>query len=260
MDWGWDHPTITPYVRHNRVEVAGVAYERGGAPPNQRLLSLADFLVPPNLPPVATVELRASPPHGELAVFGMALIDGRGTPHQLFGRRNVKYHEVYRDAEVAVLENTAALPRAFVVSGAQTPSSGTALDAMEHQPFDPRTEAIVAAADASAANLPEASGEVVGSAHIQEYVTDRVRLQASASQDALLVLTDTFYPGWRAFVDGQEQPIVRTDLLFRGVRLPAGDHQVELRFDPTSVKLGLAISLASLAVAMGLLAMRWRRG
>ncbi|MDQ3811300.1 MAG: YfhO family protein, partial [Chloroflexota bacterium] len=67
-----------------------------------------------------------------------------------------------------------------------------------------------------------------------------------------------YYPGWRAFVDGREQPLVRGDLLFRVIPVPGGDHDVELRFEPASVRIGLAISVAAAIVAIGTLVMAGR--
>ena len=64
------------------------------------------------------------------------------------------------------------------------------------------------------------------------------------------MLSDTYYPGWRAFVDGQEQPILRGDLLFRVVAVPAGEHVVEFRFEPASVRIGLLVSALALLVAV----------
>jgi uncharacterized membrane protein YfhO len=73
-----------------------------------------------------------------------------------------------------------------------------------------------------------------------------------------LVLSDTYYPGWRALVDGREQPLVRGDLLFRVVPVPAGQHEVVFRFEPTSIRVGLAITVVALLVAAAGLALASR--
>ena len=55
------------------------------------------------------------------------------------------------------------------------------------------------------------------------------------------MLADTFYPGWRARVDGQNAPIYPANVLFRAVPLPAGDHTVVFTFEPSGWPLSLAV-------------------
>jgi uncharacterized membrane protein YfhO len=57
------------------------------------------------------------------------------------------------------------------------------------------------------------------------------------------VLADSSYPGWKAYVDGREQEVLRANLFFRAVVLPAGDHVVEFRYQPRSFALGMILSL-----------------
>jgi uncharacterized membrane protein YfhO len=65
-----------------------------------------------------------------------------------------------------------------------------------------------------------------------------------------LVLTDTWFPGWQATVDGAEQPIRRANHALRAVAVPAGRHTVEFRYAPASVRLGLGISLSALVLTV----------
>jgi hypothetical protein len=262
MEWSWDVPTAQPYVRHQRVEVAGLDFE-GSNGARERLLSFTD--VPLEQPVRASsLVIRAVLPMGELAIFGGGVVNSQGDVQQLFGRTKAKYRAVYADREMRVFENTAALPRAFVVFHARTaPSIGASLDEMIHQPFDPRREVVVAADTAPEIasrlpgfGVPSQSGS--GTARVGEYSSNLVRVHTSSDSDGLLVVTDTYYPGWRAFVDGVEQPLVRGDLLFRVVPIAAGEHEVELRFEPISVRLGLALSLAALTLAVGVLVLAGR--
>src|SRR5262249_28245710 len=84
-------------------------------------------------------------------------------------------------------------------------------------------------------------------------------VNVTARSDGYLVLTDTYYPGWHASVDGTEQSIVRADLLFRAVALPAGTHTVRFWFDPPSLKRGLAITVIGVLAAFGLVLSAWLR-
>jgi len=86
---------------------------------------------------------------------------------------------------------------------------------------------------------------------IIEYAPERVIVQATLGGNGLLVLADMWYPGWRAYVDGQEQPIYRVYHVFRGVYVPAGAHKVEFVYWPVTVLWGGLISVVALA-AIGL--------
>jgi uncharacterized membrane protein YfhO len=74
------------------------------------------------------------------------------------------------------------------------------------------------------------------------------------------VLTDLFYPGWKAFSGGRELPIYRANALFRAVFLPAGTHEVEFHYRPASFAIGVSVSVAtgSLVVVAALINL-WRR-
>jgi hypothetical protein len=67
------------------------------------------------------------------------------------------------------------------------------------------------------------------------------RLHTSASTNALLVTSDLYYPGWKASIDGAESPIFCADRLFRAVVVPPGQHIVEFKYEPLSIKLGFLL-------------------
>jgi uncharacterized membrane protein YfhO len=85
------------------------------------------------------------------------------------------------------------------------------------------------------------------------YEPEHVIIQAQSNASGYLILTDTFYPGWVATVDGEQKEITQAFGLFRAVEIGAGSHTVEFRFEPMSLKVGAIISIASMMVLMGLL-------
>jgi uncharacterized membrane protein YfhO len=89
---------------------------------------------------------------------------------------------------------------------------------------------------------------------------EHVRIRTNAAGPAYLVLSDSWYPGWVATVDGQEAPIARANVLFRAVEVPAGGHLVEFRYRPTSLVLGSAVSASSVIVGLGWWLVVARRG
>src|SRR5262249_3527449 len=71
---------------------------------------------------------------------------------------------------------------------------------------------------------------------------NRVTLDAEASIPSILLVSQTFYPGWEAYVDNQPAAIFRADYTLTGLALASGRHHVELRFRPASVRIGIAIT------------------
>jgi hypothetical protein len=155
--------------------------------------------------------------------------------------------EAYRGAEAIVYENTLALPRAFLVPEVQRITEGSsAINAMKAESWDPRRTAVVEAN----ADLGLPATPLQGTADLTSYAPDRVVVRTRASRPALLVLSDNAYKGWVAKVDGRESRIFRTNHTFRGVVVPAGEHQVEFTFHPRDLYTGLYIHLATLALLL----------
>ncbi|MFH1679307.1 MAG: YfhO family protein [Candidatus Eisenbacteria bacterium] len=76
---------------------------------------------------------------------------------------------------------------------------------------------------------------------------ERVVIDCAADRARMLVLTDAYYPGWKAAIDGRPAGIHRVNRIFRGVVLPPGVHRVEFAYRPLSLSAGAALSLLALA-------------
>lgn len=155
------------------------------------------------------------------------------------------------DGEYADLfENREFLPRAYLASRVRViTDSAEILPALLQTDLDLAHEAVVEEPIALAANARTDAG----TAALQEVSPELVRVQVSANYPALLVLSDNYYPGWNAYLDGAPVRIYRTNYLARGVLVPQGEHLVEFRYEPVSVRIGLALSgLALLAIGAGI--------
>ncbi len=89
--------------------------------------------------------------------------------------------------------------------------------------------------------------DFIGEAKVLSYADSKIRLDVSLNQKGVLVLADSYDPGWKVYVDGIEDKILRANYFFRGVALQPGEHQVEFRYQPRSLTLGLYISVIFLA-------------
>jgi hypothetical protein len=86
----------------------------------------------------------------------------------------------------------------------------------------------------------------------------RVELTAMLRSPGLVVVADMYYPGWNLTVDGRPAEILRTNRAMRGVVLPAGTHRLVFRYDPSSFRLGIALSLLGLTALAALVAWAFR--
>jgi hypothetical protein len=169
---------------------------------------------------------------------GLSLInDGNGTS------RNLTIDPAYRlvhSGDVKIYQNLTVLPRSFVVHESDVVADDEeALAHMQDPAFDPARQVVLAQGQALAGQGGSSTVDVVA------YQPEEVQVHAVLDAPGYLVLTDTYYPGWIATVDGEAAPILRADLYFRAVALQAGDHWATFRFEPASVRQGLALSLAA---------------
>jgi hypothetical protein len=150
----------------------------------------------------------------------------------------------------------AVTPRAYVVGQTTAEADPSKiLEKLAGDEFDSRHEVILER------HLNLLYGDKLHSwAKILDYTNQKVTLAASLSRSGVLVLADSYYPGWRVYVDGEERQILRANLFFRAVELPVGNHRVEFRYEPLSFTIGLVVSLLSLSsLGVGILYRRLRQ-
>ena len=94
---------------------------------------------------------------------------------------------------------------------------------------------------------------------VQEREQTRVRVSVRGDADGLLVLADPWYPQWRVRVDGRPAELLRVDHAFRGVRVPAGSHEVVFSYEDRAMRLGVGLALATGLALAGAWAWRQRR-
>lgn len=151
-----------------------------------------------------------------------------------------------------VYENPRVVPRAYVAYDARVaPDQATALTWMLRLIFDP-FRFVVLERTGGAAPVALESAMPIQAADVVSYDPTRVEISAKARARAYLVLTDTWYPGWTARVDGKPAEIVRANYMFRAVALEPGEHRVTFVYEPSSLRVGTAISILA---AGGLLLM-----
>jgi hypothetical protein len=159
--------------------------------------------------------------------------------------------EIY-NKDLAVFQNLNYLPRAFVVNKTETLPREEILARMLNQSFDPKKAALLESPFEDAQkSSKQPEGEAKAS--IMEYSPGKVTIQVSSPSNAYLVLSDTYYPGWKVYQDGKETQIKRAYFYARAVPISAGDHTVCFNFEPEALKIGGIISAFSLFLVFGII-------
>jgi len=166
---------------------------------------------------------------------------------------------VFRSHAAAMWENRDALPRAFVAHHAEIVSDDQALERLKTPCFPYDKWVLLSDTPASALREAEASS---GSdqATVVEYKPERVVVNVKTESAGYLVLTDSWYPGWVAWIDGHETPIDRADYIFRAVPLSPGQHTVVFEYHPASLLWGAVISGMSVLLCVALVIFKWQVG
>lgn len=166
-----------------------------------------------------------------------------------------KYELVFdgEGKDIEIYENKEVLPRAFIVHRVEVLlEKEKALDRLSSDSLDPGQVVIIGQElpTLEVAMNVEAPLKDNSEAQIISYGLNDVTIKAQMENPGFLVLTDIYYPGWKAFVDRQERELYRADYIFRAVYLEAGDHQVRFVFEPLSFKIGLYLTLFALLASI----------
>ncbi len=165
--------------------------------------------------------------------------------------------------ELAVYRNPDAFPLAWLVTDSRTvPDADAALAAITDPDFDPATTVILLAGDGGRQTAD--GGQTTTNHPITQYqisnifsTANTLSLSLTSPTPAFLVLSEVWYPSWRATVNGVETPVLRANYALRAVAVPAGDVTVAMRFAPDSWRWGLGLAGVGVLLLLGLL-VGWR--
>ncbi|MGD0657669.1 MAG: YfhO family protein [Syntrophorhabdales bacterium] len=129
------------------------------------------------------------------------------------------------------------------------PTDGEIAKALTSKEPDPQKELILYGRKTGVKDY----GPVEGRAWLVACGANRIEAGYEADRDSFLYLSDTYYPGWKAYVDNKERPIYRANLAFRAIEVPKGRHDVVFAYTPRSFLLGLLLTLAGIALCVVLL-------
>ncbi len=145
-------------------------------------------------------------------------------------------------------ENHYSLPRAFLVKQFQVINSDQEFGkAFYELTFDPSTTILLEAAPTRFLELKKkpALPNLESAVRVLTYENNRIVLEVSTPETAFLFMSESYYPGWQAYINGKREEILRANYVFRAIPVPPGIHRVEVVYRPLSFKVGLGITLAT---------------
>lgn len=160
----------------------------------------------------------------------------------------LRYQPVFSEGRVSVFKNTQSFPRVWLSGDYKLASEPAKIIEDLSNPMFARQRLIILESE------PEISIEKTNLTHEVKHFKEtynKVEIGVSASDNALLFLSQTFFPGWKAFVDGQEVKVLRANYTFQAIAFPKGEHKIEFIYNPLSFKVGLYLSLGTLIFLLG---------
>ena len=204
-------------------------------------------------------ELEDTTGNTPLSLAAFRQFEGQMTSWRLWQLLNVRYvltrqdsdgpgmERVYEEGEVKVYRMGDPLPRAWVVHDTLVSDDEQVFDHLNADDFDPKTTAVLPEEHAEFAL--SGGGQSDSSTRVVEARPGRLVVDVSSGSDGLLVVSQPFYPGWQAQVDGAQVPVARVDYLLQGVPVRAGDQRVALDYRPLPLP-----AIVSLVALLGCLA------
>lgn len=152
------------------------------------------------------------------------------------------YKTAYSQGKIVVVENTNTLPRArFVYKSQIFPTLQQVKEHLSAKNFSSDTAYIVSKKQSPIAPCQPQNQTI-------SFIKDQanlVELETDNNCPAILILSDAFFPGWKATINDQPTPIYQTNYVFRSIILPAGKHQIKFSYLPSSFVYGIYISVIS---------------
>ena len=156
-----------------------------------------------------------------------------------------RFKLVFQDNGWKVFENMKASPRMFLTSDYKFYSNTVEFEKLFFDKnFDPSKTLLFKSSLKDKVKLKYAEGSR-NSVELVRYSPQKITSRIETDRDMLLFLSDTYYPGWKASLDGRTTDIYKADYAFRAIIIPAGIHNAEFIYDPQSFKIGYKISLFS---------------
>jgi hypothetical protein len=246
-EWAYDRPDVRALVKHSRAPVAE-SFPAGGFQWRQYIAH-----IPFERSEIERVAFKYEREDADVTFYRASFHDaetGRSTPMVGVGLAADRWRKIAQFKEVELYENTKALPRAWFARRAVIEPGDDALKIIrtgrmkDGSRFDP-TETVLLERESFGGRKPPPQIGIPENAEAKttRYEPQRIELQTRNSQPGFLVLSEIYYNGWEAWIDGRQAPVERVNYLLRGLSVPPGDHRIEFVYRAYSFRNGAFLFL-----------------
>ncbi len=164
------------------------------------------------------------------------------------------FPEVFSEERLRLYENSEALPWYYLAPSYKLETEEDEILALLREGrADPRLTPVLERQPPGPLPTTAAASDLTGDRlDLEERADDgsRISLATGSKEPRLLVVSENYYPNWRAFIDGEEAPVLRANYVWKAVYLPPGDHRVEFRYRSPTVLMTRAVTLLSLGAVL----------
>lgn len=247
---------LTDYLQKdkiNRVHFSNIIPSNTWVPYNLSSLGGYDAVYPSNISKYIAVNnsgkvnVTQMTRHGSVDNSMGKMFDLSGTNRILSFSPDYEHYdddvsEVFNDGKVYVYENKSAIGRVMIYNDWKVISDKNEIyKYLLSDEFDPKNEVII---DAELDIKPQDS-KGVANAEISKYSSNEVLIDLETDRNSIVYLSDTFYPGWEVYIDGEKKEIIEANNAFRGVAVEPGAKKVRFIYNPQSFRMGLWLSEAT---------------
>ena len=200
--------------------------------------------------PIEPTDITISPCQSDASctIHGLTLVNAE---METFQPLVLGDYRMIHSGDVKIYENLDTLPRAFFVSNwTWQPDVASSVITLQAPNFDPRQTAVLIGNPTANGANGGTSFDETAVANIIQFEPEQITIQTETAVPGLLILTEAFYPGWQATLDGDRTTIYQADAYFQGVFVPEGTHEIVFTFQPDSFANGRIITIIGLAIVL----------
>lgn len=252
-EFAYECSDVRPLLQHQQAPVFESFLVQRKSLPNCKGHKYVSILPLERLQTVKTFRLKSIGSSGVINIQKLSLIDDKTRQSypitKLSETENITRWRYVEDInQVQIYENLQAMPRAWVVPEVMPAKPDEILTAIQSsklpdgRSYNPSQIALVE----EPLNFKTQNLDAAEPPKVVELSKSKLQIQTNFSSPAFLVLSDVYYPGWYATIDGNPTHIYQTNYILRGVKLPPGNHDIVFEFKPISFHIGVGISTSSL--------------